>query len=301
MTDIRWLSAENVPELFECSRSDHSKPNPNLLLYVPDNVSVYSTQSLNTIRGGNITRLVISQSGSFYCPEPFTAEKVEFQEYFGYSLYEFEYHGKWYNVYTGSGEPARWNTLVLPFTVTSITSEGKGALAPFGSDEVANGQAKPFWLCEMTSEGFKGVQRIEAHKPYLYAMPNNPNYLDEYNIQDKVSFFAENVTIEKTPDELSSSPTGPAGWALTPTYSHIDKQSNIYNINWRGFSDNDDVWHPVGNCFRSNVRATTAFEAYVQLPASTRAEYISLGGKATTRTKRQLGRIPQREDMPMPR
>lgn len=281
LASVQWLSKRvNVPFL-GCY-------NPNLLLYVPEGVTVDSRHK-NVITEGKAKKLVLSQSSSFHCPESFTAEEVVFQEDFSSST--------WKDVATGNGVAARWNTLVLPFAVTSIASENKGALAPFGSDEVANGQAKPFWLCEMTADGWKDVVKIEANKPYLYAMPNNPNYLDEYNIQDVVSFSAKNVTIEQTPDEWTSSPTGPEGWALTPTYAAIEAQPAIYNINWKGFYDLANVWHPAGNCFRPNNRSTNAFEAYIQPLATTRASYISLGGKTTTRSTRPLGKVPQREDM----
>ena len=34
-------------------------------------------------------------------------------------------------------------------------------------------------------------------------------------------------------------------------------------INWSSFTDSYNVWHPVGNCFRQNVRTANAFEAVI--------------------------------------
>lgn len=285
-----WLSTHaNVPQLNSASSS---YSNPNMLLFMPAGVSSHSGNK-NLVCDGMAFRLELCQT-LFYTPRSFTAQKVVFTIDYG--------SDRWKSTSTGTGVAARWNTIAVPFDVSSITSNTKGALAPFGSDAVNEGKAKPFWLCELTAEGFKDATSIEANKPYIIAMPNNPNYLDEYNIQDLVTFVGYNVTIPLSSEKQPSSPTGPAGWALTPIYQE-SSDASLMAINWSSFTDKYNVWHPVGNCFRQNARTANAFEAVISTPAAISVAkqkgYISLGG-ATTRSTRPLGRIPQREDMPMP-
>ena len=287
---VNWLSNKvTIPNLNKWSRDS----NPNLLVFAPAGASSDSGNP-NVIIDGKASRITVHQ-GLFYTPRSFTADEVVFEMDLGAD--------RWKNTTTGTGVAARWNTIAVPFTVTSIKSAGKGDLAPFGTDAANSGKAKPFWLCELTSEGFKDATTIEANKPYIFAMPNNPNYVDEYNIQDLVTFTGTNATFAaSTDDQQASSPAGPAGWALTPLY-HDSADASLMAINWDGFNDKSNTWHPVGNCFRLNARTANAFEAVITATsasaAATRSGYIPLGG-ATTRSSKPLGRIPQREDMPLP-
>lgn len=287
---VDWLSNKvTIPNLN--NSSDYR--NPNMLVFAPAGASSDSGNP-NVIIDGRASRITVKQ-GLFYTPRSFTADEVVLKMDFG--------EDRWKNTTTGTGVAARWNTIAVPFTVTSIKSASKGDLAPFGSDAANSGKAKPFWLCELTSEGFKDVTTIEANKPYIFAMPNNPNYVEEYNIQDLVTFTGTNATFAaSTDDQQASSPTGPAGWALTPLY-HDSSNASLMAINWDAFTDNGNNWHPVGNCFRVNARTANAFEAVITATsasaAATRSGYVPLGG-ATTRSIKPLGRIPQREDMPLP-
>ena len=286
---VDWLSNKvTIPNL-----NTYGSSNPNMLVFAPAGASSDSGNP-NVIIDGKASRITVKQ-GLFYTPRSFTADEVVLKMDFG--------EDRWKNTTTGTGVAARWNTIAVPFTVTSIKSASKGDLAPFGSDAANSAKAKPFWLCELTSEGFKDATTIEANKPYIFAMPNNPNYVEEYNIQDLVTFTGSNATFAaSTDDQQASSPTGPAGWALTPLY-HDSSNALLMAINWDAFTDNGNNWHPVGNCFRLNARTANAFEAVITATsasaAATRSGYIPLGG-ATTRSSKSLGRIPQREDMPLP-
>lgn len=242
-----------------------SRPTENCFLYInSDNgtAATYDANSWpNTIVDGIAESIQMTYSNStwgtpkkFSCPIAFTAKSISLTMTF---LDRWTYEGK------ASG----WRTLTLPFKVSSITSEEKGALAPFGSDVEG---AKPFWLRKLTADGFVDATSIEADKPYIIAMPYNPGvYLDEYNISGNVTFTGENVEIAVTPDELPAD-EGP-DYLLQPTYQFVKRGGMVYALNYDYSIRN----HELGSVFARSSTHVYAYEAYVKDKngSSTRALY----------------------------
>ena len=156
--------------------------NPNLLLYVKTATDAPSAAQ-NVVTGGvaaSITLTDADGNANFYVPTPFTAQHISYT------------HD--YTMPTVVGQCQGWETLFLPFNVTSINHETKGRLAPFAAHDE---RAKPFWLCVLNGNiSFEPAAQIEAFTPYIISMPNSTDYADSYILGGKVTFEAENVRVE---------------------------------------------------------------------------------------------------------
>ncbi len=155
--------------------------NPNVLLYVPAEISVTRPYDLNIVKGDDETSVTLHYGYPYYAARDFRAARVSL-------THEFMQTTK---VDTCRG----WETIVLPFSPTSITHEVNGPALPFAAwNEDIDGD-KPFWLYSATSTGWEAASSIEACVPYIISMPNNPDYVREFNLGGKVTFSAENVDL----------------------------------------------------------------------------------------------------------
>lgn len=214
---------------------------------------------------------------SHIVPIPFKAKKITFSRYF--------------NGETIPGRSSGWQTIVLPFTPTKIEHETKGVVAPFNSEVEG---AKPFWLRELTAEGFVDKTTIEPNKAYIIAMPNHHEYVEEYRLNGKITFSAENVELAATTEALSPS-VGPE-YSLQPTYNYVERGVSTYALNI-------DYWvdgYEYGSIFVRNTLSVYAFEAYATLDGrSARSAFdVNTNSKAsrTPYTPNNTG-IPQIGDM----
>ena len=173
-------------------------------------------------------------------PFAFTAKKITFARYFDGT--------------THPGISSGWQTIVLPFTPTKIEHESKGTVAPFNSEVEG---AKPFWLRALTADGFVDKTTIEPNVPYIIAMPNHPNYMEEYCLSGKITFSAENVELAATTGVLPAS-EGP-DYSLQPTYTYVPRGISVYALNVEYWIDG----YEYGSAFVRNITDVYAFEAYV--------------------------------------
>lgn len=211
----------------------------------------YVAESITLCEGGQRDNANMSYS----VPKEFRAKKITYERMFG----DYDWPDK--NI-TYPGESSGWQTIVLPFTPTKIEHETKGEIAPFNSGIE---DAKPFWLRELTTEGFEDRTIIEPDKAYIIAMPNHDSYLDEYRLYGKIIFSAENVTLKSTFDETTQAEMiypaseGPE-YDLQPTYNYVKHGPLIYALN---------VTYRINNYYYGSVFARSssdvyAFEAYVK-------------------------------------
>ena len=207
---VFWNSSIEVPYSYNVD---------DCFLYLSSGNNAYHTDSWrNVIFDGVAENIVLNIDGykdasqSYGCLQAFTAKRI---------TYNRRFSGQ-----TIPGTSSGWQTIVLPFKPTSITHESKGVIAPFNSTVEG---AKPFWLRELTSEGWKDVTSIEPNKGYIIAMPNYSEYLDDYCLNGTISFSAENVQIDVTPATLTPS-VGPE-YELQPTYQKVAKAANVYALN----------------------------------------------------------------------
>jgi hypothetical protein len=215
---------------------------------------------------------IVLKSGCnpYACPQTFTAKKIYYSTNFNGT---YSYWGQWSNQ-TGYGYSKGWQTIALPFSPSRITHPDAGLLAPFGSDTEED--FKPFWLRDLTADGFVNVTKIEANRPYIISMPYNPSiYLDEYNIQGTVTFEAENVEIQASEiGEKFEGVEGP-GYTFYPSYSYQKKAGNIYVLNT---SNSVSGYDYTGSVFARSVQDLYPFEGYMM--SSSMRSVISLDGSA---------------------
>lgn len=233
----------------------------NVLLYLPsDAVKVpESWQKVQVIRNGEIESVTFVDSASIYIARPFKTKQINYSRNF--------------TMESGLHNSAGWQSIVLPFAVSRFTHETKGELAPFGSSVSG---AKPFWLRELTSDGYTVSSVLQANKPYIVSMPNNSAYEDTYNITGVVTFTAEDeagITIPATPASMSIGET--TDYKLVPTYQDIAANDTVYALNSSVYNET-----PAGSAFVKALRDVLPFEAYVvskESPSFAPAMY-SIGG-----------------------
>ena len=244
---IFWKAPVDVPYNYGTS---------NCLLYIETDQDIAYDEGLwnNVIKNGvaQSTITIEARNNEFTCYKEFTAPEVVYTRYFGDE--------------TVPGGSSGWQTIVLPFTPDSIGHESKGEIAPFNSDKEGT---KPFWLRELTADGFVDVTTIEPDKPYLIAMPNHSDYLDEYRLNGTITFTAKNVTIKKTPDTLQPS-VGP-DFDFYPTYKYVNKALYVYALSSQYIYDNQIERYYNKNCFARSSNDVAAFNAYVTSPGGGRS------------------------------
>lgn len=240
-----WDRADNIPsDLFEYYSTPPS--HNNFLVYVKNDVVVpedWSTAQI--VRDGMADSIGLSNESGwerFYVAQSFKAKKIVYSRSF--------------DMESGYRKAAGWQSIVLPFTVSRFSHETKGELVPFGSNISG---AFPFWLRELTSEGYVVTSTLEANKPYIISMPNNTEYEEDYNITGTVTFSAEDpsgVEVSVTPDAMPIGET--ADYKLVPTYEIVELSDTVYALNTAVY-----IGNPAGSVFAKASRDVPCFEAYV--------------------------------------
>ena len=222
--------------------------NPNLLLYVKDKSSA-PADIKNVVVNGSADEIILkdAESGNnFYCLEAFTAKSVTYEHRYGMK--------------SGLNVCQGWETIVLPFNVSSITNEDGKELVPYSAWTVGSSQL-PFWLYSLSEGGWKPATAIKANTPYIICMPNNDYYDAAYNISGKIIFHGENVQIAAS-DQLNIGRDG--NHTLVPNFQNQEQNSNVWALNVNNeMSRNADSSLVEGSAFVSNLRPVHPFEAYM--------------------------------------
>ena len=236
--------------------------NPNFLLYVSDAKYVV-WEDQNAVVDGVAGHIVLTDGkdgNDFYCPRSFTAEKITYT------------HN--YSMESGIMEPRGWETIALPYDVQTIRHATAGAILPF-KKWTPESEDRPFWLYELTANGYQEAEGIKANTPYIISMPNNSLYLTDYRLIGKVTFESENVEIKNSSD-LNS--TRYNDRTLVPNFvNKTDEAILVLNVN------NDLVTNTsadMGSKFVKGLRPVYPFEAYMTTTSNTRSIGV-LDGMAT--------------------
>lgn len=274
LTSIFWECNRDVPNIIDLNST-------SCLLYLSHDVKCPSTWK-NVIEPGGVAQTIVLKNEKRYlCPKAFTANKISYTREF--------------TMKTIPGKAAGWQTIILPFSVQTITDKDGNRLAPF----MAEGDSiwKRFWLRELQADGtYKDVTAIEANKPYLIAMPNAEEYASEYCISGNVTFEADNVSLGETPEIV---PTDGGAYSMYGTYDWVTGTRKVYALNLDNWSDGS-VYYEKGSVFVPSLRDVAPFECYLQNnnpSASTRGFIGIVGSHASTRAGHPLGSKPSVTDM----
>lgn len=202
-TDITSITSNNEPNCLVLISSGTNKPSG------ANNVVVKN--------GSNYTAetITLTDNKGFYSPVDFTADKVEFN----------------YDFTVAADGTNGWNTLILPFNVTSVTADD-AAIDWFhsSSDKGKNFWVKAFYSDEATQVYFDFVDEIKANTPYIVAFPGS-KWGKKWDMSNKaLKFIGENVTVSNS--EAVKSVTGSAYRFVGNTVQ--DNTANIYSLNEQG-------------------------------------------------------------------
>lgn len=190
--------------------------NPNTL-YIYSGSKPSGLDGKNVIKnegGGSYTaeNITLTDGKEFYSPVDFTATKIEFT----YA------NDRWANGTNG------WNTIMLPYDVTSVTADDT-SIDWFHS---STDEGKNFWLKEFSSDDGSNVYfdyvsgSMEANTPYIVAFPDN-TWGAAWDMSGKtIKFIGENVIVSK--GGTVSSTTGANYRFIGNTVQ--DNTANIYCI-----------------------------------------------------------------------
>ena len=221
--------------------------NPNLLLYVKS--SQYAPATIQNVVVNNVAEKIVlteaTTGNNFYCPQEFTARQISYT------------HN--YRMQTGVEESRGWETIALPFDVQTISHEGRGNIKAFANWKHGDTE-KPFWLYELTGNGFVEAGSIKANTPYIISMPNHPRYDNEWLLKGKVTFAASNVTVSKTEDIVK--PTY-GDRTFVPSFAEKEIDAGVYALNVNNDFENNTSGMTEGSKFVLNMRKVHPFEAYM--------------------------------------
>lgn len=214
----------------------------NLLIFAPEGTKC--TYEGNVIINDIAEKITLTHGKGFRAPQPFKAKDITYKRNF--------------SMHSGNKiDAAGWEAIVLPFSVQTFSNEKKGELAPFNSGKEG---VKPFWLAEMTIDGFQHTTAMKANTPYIISMPNNDSYEDEFNISGEVLFHAEDtegVEIKATSNKELVRIEG-SNRIMVPVYETVFKHDTVYAINTATYEN-----IAPGGAFVRNLRDVQPFEAYL--------------------------------------
>ena len=179
---------------------------------------------------------------------------------------------------SGLGQSQGWETIVLPFSVRTITHESKGQLVPFAAWE-DDGKSKPFWLYRYTSvSGWTAAENIQANTAYIICMPCHPDYSEEYQLRGNVTFAATDTKVNSTENVIETTYNGRT---FVPNYKDEWKpftgmvNQARYALNVNNIHSANTTDHAEGSIFVKGLRHVHPFEAYM-LSTEGASEYIGI-------------------------
>ncbi|MDE6562013.1 MAG: chitobiase/beta-hexosaminidase C-terminal domain-containing protein [Muribaculaceae bacterium] len=194
--------------------------NPNVILYIPSDISVANPHDLNIVTEGRATDVKIHYGFPYYAARDFHADNVSMTKEF--------------SQLTEIGVCRGWETIVLPFKPSSIVHSVNGPAVPFAAWDGDTGGMKPFWLYSSTPDGWEEAAEMEACVPYIISMPNNPDYVVSSNLAGQVTFSATDVDLGPE-SSLPSATPWKEGTQFEGTFMPVEEEGILsLNVNAAG-------------------------------------------------------------------
>lgn len=129
-----------------------------------------------------------------------------------------------------------WETIALPFAPQAIVHETKGDIVPFALWDGTDLGPRPFWLYSATADGWVEADAIEPCEPYIISMPNNPEYIEQYNLPGKVMFSAADIRLDRE-SSLPKTSAWIEGHLFKATFLPVDETALALNTEGEGGFD----------------------------------------------------------------
>lgn len=191
---------------------------PNCLFIIDSNDTAPTGVNNVVMKNGSsytASNITLTDDSPFYSPVDFTATNIEFT----------------YNNTKQADGTNGWNSLMLPFDVTSVTANGE-VIDWFHSD---TDTGKKFWVKKFVSDEsnqvyFDYADAMEANTPYIIALPGGA-WGAKWDLSAKtIKFIGENVDVKN--GVSISSVTGSNYRFIGKTVQ--DNTANIYCLNDAG-------------------------------------------------------------------
>ena len=124
---------------------------------------------------------------------------------------------------------------------------------------------RPFWLYQLTSQGWKAADGIKANVPYIISMPYNELYHSSYNVMGNIRFVGNSVEV-KASNEMTTSQHGYK--RLVGNYQNMAANADVYVLNVSNLWCQNTIAEDEGSVFFSALRAVHPFEAYMIVEGS---------------------------------
>ena len=161
LADCSAITIINMPHI-DYSGDLRASANPNCMIYVPEGTIAQSTMDLTNIVSGDqsMGAIKIDDAHPFHIARAFNVS---------------ENTVSYTRTFVGAGADGGWQTINLPFDVTSI-SEDNGAYQVDNMRPVTPEQSGDFWLkghtgSTETEVNFGNTDLLLAHTPYMIAFP----------------------------------------------------------------------------------------------------------------------------------
>ncbi|MDE5887675.1 MAG: leucine-rich repeat domain-containing protein [Muribaculaceae bacterium] len=244
--------------------------NPNLLLYVDSLQFAPEDPACLVVADGVCEFLDITPGYAFTPVRSFTANRSRMVKEFTQK--------------TLIGVCAGWETIVLPFDADEVYSENIGSrLTPFAALTDIKEQ-RPFWLYEADeTDLWKEASGIKAGVPYIISMPNNHEYVADYNIEGRVEFSNDEpqlITPETTAPYAVTWASGRQFRSLWLPLSEMEAETVMgLNVGIEDLTDDEGTILLPGSAFHEGV-TPKPLEAYVTRIGAERAMKV-MGGQST--------------------
>ena len=249
--------------------------NPNCIYLLATGVEAPDAlSSCNVVRGTSVNHLTTEtltlQDGyDFFTPVPFTATAVSYTRTFTLA----------------ADRDSGWNTILLPFDVSSVNCEVIGTVDWF---HYYSDTGKNFWVRAFTEDGpnyvvFDYAKEMAANTPYIIAVPDD-RWGSAWQMTGRaVTFRGTNARIEPT----NESSSGASNYKFSGcTYAKSVKDVYLLNNNGSSFVFTDT---------QTNVPAFRAWFAPMELSSLT-SPALSIGRPTTTGIGLIPGSFPIREE-----